>query len=347
MWTATARLPKFWDKPYFAKSFSESFRLKRDAETWLANVESQMKLGTWTDPRLSESVFANKGYADRKFADAIQDYKKLVTVNKKSAKTEIYMLDMFLKEEFANRKLKELNVQTFIEYRDKRIKQGRAPSTIRNNLNTISAIYEWLIYEKMVKIENPIVFIRKAKNGLPRQRSGRTRRLRANEEQLLINAINNSRVWYAKQWKLLFPLLLATGMRLSEATGLKVGWIRQRSNFAYIPDSKNNAPRRVAIPASIYQQLIEWSEGFDNEDKIFRLTKDNCTNFWKKLKKDTGIVDLHIHDLRHEALSRFAEQGVELPLIKVQSGHKTTTMLMRYLHPDEDKQYDKLFGNRP
>jgi hypothetical protein len=30
---------------------------------------------------------------------------------------------------------------------------------------------------------------------------------------------------------------------------------------------------------------------------------------WQKIKRDHGLVDLHFHDLRHEAVSRFVEAG--------------------------------------
>lgn len=47
---------------------------------------------------------------------------------------------------------------------------------------------------------------------------------------------------------------------------------------------------------------------------------------------DRTLVDLHFHDLRHEATSRLAERLQMHELMKV-TGHKTSRMLARYYHP--------------
>ena len=45
--------------------------------------------------------------------------------------------------------------------------------------------------------------------------------------------------------------------------------------------------------------------------------------------KRAGIVDLHYHDLRHEAISRFFEKGLSIPEVSLISGHKDVRQLMR------------------
>jgi integrase len=48
--------------------------------------------------------------------------------------------------------------------------------------------------------------------------------------------------------------------------------------------------------------------------------------------EDKVLVDLHFHDLRHEATTRLAEKLTMHQLMKV-TGHKSTRMLARYYHP--------------
>ncbi len=48
--------------------------------------------------------------------------------------------------------------------------------------------------------------------------------------------------------------------------------------------------------------------------------------------RDKTLVDLHFHDLRHEATSRLADKLQMHELMKV-TGHKTSKMLARYYHP--------------
>jgi integrase len=49
-------------------------------------------------------------------------------------------------------------------------------------------------------------------------------------------------------------------------------------------------------------------------------------------REDRTLVDLHFHDLRHEATSRLADKLAMHELMKV-TGHKTSRMLGRYYHP--------------
>lgn len=43
-------------------------------------------------------------------------------------------------------------------------------------------------------------------------------------------------------------------------------------------------------------------------------------------------MDLHFHDLRHEAISRLFERGLSLPEVALISGHRDPRMLLRYTH---------------
>lgn len=46
------------------------------------------------------------------------------------------------------------------------------------------------------------------------------------------------------------------------------------------------------------------------------------------------LVDLHFHDLRHEAISRLFELRPQLDIMRIAqiTGHKTLQMLKRYTH---------------
>lgn len=59
------------------------------------------------------------------------------------------------------------------------------------------------------------------------------------------------------------------------------------------------------------------------------------------LANDPFLVDLHVHDLRHEATSRLAEIYPLHELAKI-TGHKDTRMLMRYYHPRAEDLAKKL-----
>ena len=64
----------------------------------------------------------------------------------------------------------------------------------------------------------------------------------------------------------------------------------------------------------------------------FPVTPNGFRLAWDRLQGRAGLVDLRFHDLRHEAISRFFELGLNIPEVAVISGHKDPRMLFRYTH---------------
>lgn len=63
-----------------------------------------------------------------------------------------------------------------------------------------------------------------------------------------------------------------------------------------------------------------------------------------RLAKRAGLDDLHFHDLRHEAVSRFFERGLTVPEVALISGHRDARMLFRYTHLKPQDVARKLNG---
>lgn len=344
-WTATARLPDTFQAPAKSKSISQSFSKKSDAQLWLEHTESQMKLGNWKDPRLSPKQFGPLGWPDKIFSNAIETYRDEVTPEKKGSQQETAMLNFLIRQDFANKKIRDLSVSDFSEFRDFRLEEGKSASTIRNNLNTISAIYEWLIHEKSVDLSNPIASLRKRKRGIPQPTGHRERRLKTGEFEKIEAAINSMDNPNGRQWAVLFPLLLDSGMRLGEAYSIKCGWLRKQEGFVTIPDSKNGSKRYVALSDRSYKLLMQFIDNEPDESQVFRFSQWTAENIWRrKIVVEAGCPDLRIHDLRHEALSAMANRGADLKTLMRQSGHKTAAVLMRYLNPTPQEQRKRLFG---
>jgi integrase len=344
-WTATARLPDTFQGPAWGSSVTQTFALKSDAKLWLNKTESEMKLGIWRDHRLEPKNYGPLGWPEKPFADALDAYRIKVTPEKKGASQEAAMLQMLGREDFAKKRIRDLTVSDFVDFRDARNEAGKSASTIRNNLNTISAVYEWLIHEKSVEIANPIASLRKRRRGVPQPTVHRERRLFNGEEEAITKAIEGLSVDPTRrQWRALFPLLLDTGMRLGEAISIQCAWLRWKRGFIIIADSKNNNPRHVALSNRAYAGLLELTDGEPADSKVFRFSSWVAKDAWRnEIRVTAGCRDLRIHDLRHEALSRMAAGGADLKTLMRQSGHKTVAVLMRYLNPTPEEQRAKLF----
>ena len=74
----------------------------------------------------------------------------------------------------------------------------------------------------------------------------------------------------------------------------------------------------------------------------FPVTPNGFRLAWDRLRRRAGLSDLRFHDLRHEAISRFFELGLNIPEVAVISGHKDPRMLFRYTHLRAADLVDKI-----
>jgi hypothetical protein len=93
-------------------------------------------------------------------------------------------------------------------------------------------------------------------------------------------------------------------------------------------------------------ETYESYKGVSSNQKIFNLTPNGLRLGWDRLCLKAGVIDLHFHDLRHEAISRFFEMGLTVPEVASISGHRDLRMLMRYAHADHSHIHSRLEANR-
>ena len=104
------------------------------------------------------------------------------------------------------------------------------------------------------------------------------------------------------------------------------------SHTLHIPVTKNGHARTIPLTTEALNILRELQTGPNQSERVFPLTIEAVKLAWVRLTKRAGIEDLHFHDLRHEAVSRFFERGLSVPEVALISGHKDPRMLFRYTH---------------
>ena len=121
-----------------------------------------------------------------------------------------------------------------------------------------------------------------------------------------------------------------TAARRGETMGMTWDRVDFVAKTAFLPETKNGRARKL----SLRQHLVELLQDLPRDTAtVFAVGVDYLVGSWTKACTMAGISDLHIHDARHEALSRLAESGkFTLPELQVFSGHRDLRMLMRYAH---------------
>jgi integrase len=75
---------------------------------------------------------------------------------------------------------------------------------------------------------------------------------------------------------------------------------------------------------------------------MFPINPDTVTIYFSEACKELGIDNLHLHDFRHEAITRIAEVTRDALELSAFSGHKDLKALKRYYNPKASDLAKKL-----
>ena len=104
-------------------------------------------------------------------------------------------------------------------------------------------------------------------------------------------------------------------------------------SIAYIYESKNGESREVPLSKKALLTINKLPKHFATKKIFWKWkTTSGFQSSWQRLIKSSGIVNLHFHDLRHEAISRLFEKGLNPMEVSAISGHKSMQVLKRYTH---------------
>jgi integrase len=202
------------------------------------------------------------------------------------------------------------------------------PQTKKHHLTMLSALFRFFSSKYGYEF-NPAKGVRRPPSPAPR-----SRRLSVEEGRALMNAAQSHPMLYA-----LLVVLLETGMRCGEALALTAGDINIPERTALLKGTKDprGRYRQRFVPLSLpaLNALLNTSlAAGDSSARLFSAWKDSdsLNYLWRKVKASAGVSDFHLHDLRHEAISRFVEAGLsDLEVMQV-AGHLSHAMLVRYAH---------------
>ena len=173
---------------------------------------------------------------------------------------------------------------------------------------------------------------------MPPSSPARNRRLEDGEFERLEEAAKqtkNPHIWP------IIVFAIETGMRRGEILGLQWEHVDVDRRIAFLPLTKNGSSREVPLSTKAALVLARQRQRNDTPSP-FPVTPNGFRLAWDRLRSRTGLSDLRFHDLRHEAISRFFELGLNIPEVAVISGHKDPRMLFRHTHLRAEELVAKL-----
>lgn len=306
---------------------TKTFLTRQDAEKWARAVEREQDTG----------AFIHRGEAERTtLAELLTRYGKEVSPSHKGYREELWKIGVILRDKIACYSLVALTPRILADYRDRRLKLV-STSTVRHEINLISVAFNTAAREWGIAVSNPVRQIKKPGNG-----KARTRRITPDEVEAIISHSK------CRELPDFLRLALVTGMRRGEILGLRWRDIDFTKRTASLLDTKNGEDRVVPLstaaltvlagmPRRIDGKLFSmirtsYSRALRNAVRRARRTYEDACVEVGRIPDPAYLVDIHLHDARHEAVSSFFERGLNMVEVAAISGHKTLAMLKRYTH---------------
>lgn len=339
----------------------KTFEKKSLAQEWATHVESEMARGTYVNRSEAEST---------SLYDALDRYEKEVSVHKKSHESEKWRIAAWKKHKLASHSLATLKSTDFAKYRDDRLANGIKAASIRNDLALISHLFTTALKEWNIPVINPVMGIRKPRSNNARTRrlvKDEEKRIIAAIHEASSFAPDRANIWIEPV--VLFAL--ETAMRQDEILSLTWENVDLANGVAHLPNTKNGNSRDVPLSLKATEILEKLPrivkkekvvpikpKALDKQSvldkKVFKTTASALDQSWRRamararkkyeielaergfqqprIDEDKLLLNLHFHDLRHEATTRLASIFQLHELMKV-TGHLDTRMLARYYHP--------------
>lgn len=243
-----------------------------------------------------------------------------------------------------------------------RMKQRRlAPATIRSKVGALARCTDWGVRTGYLLLPDaPFRTLPEGYANYTEEEAAlvggkvedieRDRRLELGEHERILTVIRagviarrfrDYRIENAQALEDIYTLALESAMRLSEMFTLGKDQVQVEKSTVFLTRTKNGDKRQVPL-SSVATQLMArrmqepgdqifpwWSPETPTRKKV----SGDLSRSFQIIFREAGCEDLHFHDLRHEATSRFFERTTLTAeeIMKI-TGHKDHRMFMRYLN---------------
>lgn len=235
-----------------------------------------------------------------------------------------------LKQVFSGLTLDKITSSLVIDYRNKRLAEKAAHSTILNELGLLRNAFNISIRHWKWCRENPVSQV---KLGLKARHIDRW--LTFEEEKKLLQS---SKGHLNNQLSDIIIFALNTGMRKSEILFLKIQDIDFSRRICTVMKSKNKEKRGIPLNASAMEVLIRRSKIISILGHVFstgngtKIMPRNLNRAFVKAVTKAGIKNFRFHDSRHTFATRLAQNGIDLYKVSKLLGHKDISTTQRYAH---------------
>lgn len=308
---------------------SKTFPTKAAAAEWARRVEHGADLSIVQD--------YTKPTATNTIAWAIREYSERVGPVRPFGRSKTKVLEA-LSRDLGDVGLGQLSASRLNRYIADRVAGGAGGVTIGIDLSTLGTVLRWV--QAVERIQVNVQAVQDARDtlrfsGLQTRSSERERRpTQAELDKLFAHWRDNPRQGIPMQD--LCEFAIASAMRIGEICRITWEDCDLDAKTIIVRDRKD--PRRKAgnhqrvplLAATGYDAAEIVKRQPTRKGRIFPYNSRSVSAAFTRAVKACKIVDLHLHDLRHEGTSRLFEAGYSIPEVALCTGHKDWKMLARY-----------------
>jgi len=233
--------------------------------------------------------------------------------------------------------------------------KGISPNSIARHLAAIRMFHRFLVRERIVKVDpSGLIDTPKLSRKIPEA-------LSLNEVDTLL-AQPQIRSAQGARDKAVLEALYATGMRVSEAVGLKIDDLNLDIGFL-LCIGKGNKERVIPLgkkAIAAIKRYLEFSRprllGKAQSERLFlnrfgkKISRQSLWKIIKKYARQAGIKKaIRPHTLRHSFATHLLERGADLRSVQEMLGHAniSTTQIYTHINKERLKSIHRMFHPRP
>lgn len=313
------------------RGLSWRVELYRNGVRESGSFPTKQQAAAWAHQR--EAELGGERLPDNTLGAALLRYSREVSPTHKGEKWEIDRLRLLGRDEMAKRHLPTLRAAHVADWRDRRLKEVQ-PASVAREMTLLRSVLETARKEWGWLHANPAKDVKK-----PASPASRKRRIPQDEIDRLALALGLDTLkadTATHRTGLAFLFAIETAMRSGEITGLQ--WADVRPKSVRLPDTKNGDAREVPLSPYAREILAVLPRG---DAPVFDLDPGTRDTLFRRARDAAGIVNLHFHDSRAEAIWRLSKKLDVMELARV-IGHRDLRSLLWYYQTSADELADKL-----
>ena len=236
--------------------------------------------------------------------------------------------------EYFGKPMKQVTTKELREYLMKYLREERKleERSVNYYNSVIRFIYDVVLDYPINQKQTPMY---KKKRRLPKI-------LREEELNIFFYACENY------MYKTIFMLIYGTGLRISEATNIRIEDIDSKNMRLFVRNGKGERQRYTVLPKASLEMLRECYRRYrpkHPEGYMFLnregspLKTERLRVFFRRYRRKAGISeDFIVHSLRHSFATKLVEEGVPLVQVKELLGHSCIRSTMTYVHVASNMQ---------